>query len=124
MSDNHKILFAEDSIDAQNLIKIYLKNEKLSYDFADNGLIAVEKFQNDNYALVFMDIMMPELNGIDAMQRIRKDSPIVGGTPIVALSATDDLAEQEKLVSLGFNEFLTKPVSKAKILETISKYIG
>ena len=104
-----RILLAEDNPLNQRLIQIMFK--KLQHDIilAENGLIAVEKFQNDRFDLILMDIMMPEMNGIDATKNIRQieKENNLEKTPIIALTGNDRY--ENDCYEAGMCFFMTKP---------------
>ncbi|CAN2042327.1 two-component system, sensor histidine kinase [Candidatus Magnetomoraceae bacterium gMMP-15] len=117
-----KILLVEDIEANQKLMMRFLKNTPVSVDIADNGKIAVEKFTANQYDLIFMDIQMPEMDGYEATEAIRKlekknNVPI---TPIIALTAHAFKKQQLKCTEAGFTGFLSKPTKKQNFLQTIS----
>ncbi|HLI80301.1 MAG TPA: response regulator [Candidatus Binataceae bacterium] len=118
------ILVAEDSPDNRLLITAYLKNTRCTVDFAENGQIAVEKFTQNNYDLVLMDIQMPIMDGHEATRSIRQwerehDSP---HTNIVALTASAFDEQEAKTREAGCDAHVAKPVKKATLFGTISRY--
>jgi signal transduction histidine kinase/CheY-like chemotaxis protein len=119
-----KILLAEDNIDNSNLILAYLKNSSYSIDIAENGQIAIDKFIAGNYDLVFMDIEMPVMDGFNATKKIRdwETENDQTPTPIIALTAHALKEHEEKSLKAGCNRHITKPIRKAKLLETINEY--
>lgn len=91
---------------------------------AFNGLIAVEKAESQRFDLILMDISMPEMDGRAATRAIRASSGLSADTPIVALTANAMEKEQEAFLSDGMNSILTKPLSRAALLEVLAKYLG
>jgi len=85
-----RILVAEDSPDNRMVVKAYLRRAPYELEFAENGRRAVELFQANRYALVLMDMQMPELDGFAATAKIRQweRSQALAPTPIVALTAS------------------------------------
>ena len=123
--NNDKILIAEDNQDNQILIKLYLNKEEYDFDLVENGKEAVDKYKEDNYSLVLMDIQMPKMDGYEATSIIRnwekrKDKKEI---PIVALTAYALDSDKEKMLSSGFNDHLGKPIKKDDLFEMIEKYI-
>jgi len=117
-----KALVAEDNMINQKLIKKTLEDFGLEVDLADNGLEALEKFKQNSYDIVFMDIQMPVKDGIEAMQEIHlyeKEMHLVP-TPIIALTAHALKGDRERFMSKGFDEYITKPINR-KDIEMILK---
>jgi len=114
------ILLVEDNKINQEIISGLLESSKLEIEIAVNGKEAVEKFENNKYELIFMDIQMPIMDGYEASKLIReKDKEI----PIIALSANAMAEDIEKTKAVGMNEHLTKPINVEKLYETLYKYI-
>jgi hypothetical protein len=92
---------------------------------ANDGITAVEKFKENEVDLVFMDIQMPLMDGIDASNEIRniekeRDSKKV---PIIALTAGALKEERDKALEYGMDDFLTKPIELKKLREIIINHI-
>lgn len=84
---------------------------------AENGAEALEKMAEQKFDLVFMDIMMPVLNGIDATRKVRESGDSV---PVVAVSAHYDAADGPKLRALGFDGLIPKPVR----IEAVDEFLA
>ena len=115
-----RILVVEDSKDNAFLITNYLKNIDCTLDFAENGQVAVEKFESQEYDLILMDMQMPEMDGYSATRWIRvlerqKSSRI----PIIALTAYAFPEEVQRSFDAGCDAHLTKPIEKKKLLDSI-----
>ena len=123
------LLLVEDSVDNRLLIQSYLKQTPYQIDVAENGAIAVEKFQSGAYDLVLMDIQMPVMDGYTATQAMRAWErqksetrwPSVP-TPIIALTAYALKEEAQKSLDAGCTAHLTKPIKKAALMATIQAY--
>ena len=119
-----RILVAEDSPDNRLLISAYLRNTQCHLDFAENGQVAVEKFTANSYDLVLMDIQMPVMDGHAATRTIRawEREHDAGHTNIIALTASALDAEEARTLEAGCDAHVAKPVKKATLLGTISRY--
>jgi CheY-like chemotaxis protein len=90
-------------------------------DKAKNGKEAVEMLRKDNpYDIIFMDMQMPEMNGVDATRIIRNE--ICSDTPVIALSAAVLKEDRENATDAGMNDFLEKPVNVERLKEILKKY--
>ena len=125
-----RILLAEDTEDNRLLIGAYLKNTPHVLSFAEDGAVAVEMFRvasaADPYDLVFMDMQMPVMDGYTATAEIRRIEAELGleHTDVVALTAFALADEAEAAILAGCDEYLTKPIKKATLMDVIARYAG
>ncbi len=125
--DGHlpRILVADDSADNRLLIGAYLRREPYQLEFAEDGKLAFEKFKSNHYDLIFMDVQMPEIDGLAATRLIRqweKDNHRTP-TPIVALTASALEEDVQRTHAAGCDRHLSKPVKKSILLDTIRNVI-
>jgi CheY-like chemotaxis protein len=118
---NKHILVAEDHLVNQQLFCTILEKMGYTVSLANNGLEAVRLAQNERVDLVFMDVQMPEMNGYEASQKIRE---LGIDTPIVAVTANALKGEKEKCLSVGMNDYLTKPFKSRDLLPFLEKYLS
>lgn len=113
-SKSYKILIVDDDIVSGNLLKAFFSKEKHDCKYADNGLDAIEVFKNFSPDIIFMDISMPVMDGIETMRRIRSlnDGDNVF---IVAQTAFALKQEEELFYDKGFNGYVSKPIDLADI---------
>jgi PAS domain S-box-containing protein len=115
------ILIAEDEETNFWFVEAALGGHPFNLIHVENGKEAVETMQtNKSIDLILMDFNMPVMNGIDATIEIRKTNTTI---PIIALTAYAMMADKEKALAIGCTDYLSKPVSKALLLDTINKYI-
>ncbi len=114
-----RILIVEDNTVNQLVMKKMLKNTGIEIDIADNGKIGFEKVLQNKYDLVFMDLLMPEMDGYEATREIRNFNKDI---PIVALTADVMKGVEAKTKEAGMNNYLTKPVKKDELLKILSLY--
>jgi signal transduction histidine kinase/DNA-binding response OmpR family regulator len=120
-----KVLVAEDNIINQKLIRHILEETGLDVDMADNGLEAFEKRRNNDYNLIFMDIQMPVMDGLEATSEIldyEKDEDIPH-IPIVALTANALKGDKERFLKEGMDEYISKPLETAELMAVLNKYL-
>ncbi|MGZ5254490.1 MAG: response regulator [Flavitalea sp.] len=121
---HNRILIVDDVEINQELAKMIIVSKGFEVDIASNGEDAVEAVSRKDYDLVFMDIHMPVMDGIEATKAIRSmTDKIKSSIPIVALTANVGLSQAD-YKEIGFNESLSKPVSDKIITEVIQKYTG
>ena len=119
-----RILVADDSEDNRLLINSYLKSLPYQLDFAENGVIALERLRSGTYDLALVDVHMPEMDGY-AVARSVRDYENRGSNktlPLIALTADAYPSVIEKSVAAGFNAHLTKPIRKQTLLEAIARH--
>ena len=119
-----QVLLAEDTADSQFLMTAYLKGQNCTVDIAADGAVAVRKVQERQYDIVFMDLDMPELDGVEATRRIREyeHSGNRPAMPIIALTAHTNDEIVRLCADTGFSAYMAKPVTKKAILGALSSY--
>ncbi len=95
----------------------------LDFEVAKNGKIAVDLCRRNKYDLIFMDLQMPVMDGIEASTIIRKELPQYSEVPIIALSASTLLTKKKLALSAGMDDFLAKPYTPKQLLETTRGYL-
>jgi osomolarity two-component system sensor histidine kinase NIK1 len=121
-----KILLVEDNLMNQKVVMYNLKKLNCTITPVSNGKEALENFKNNNYDLVLMDIMLPEMNGYEITIEIRKFeklNEIKNPVTIIALTANTFENDKEKCFSVGMNEYLSKPFTAQQLIKKIEKYI-
>jgi signal transduction histidine kinase/CheY-like chemotaxis protein len=127
ISGKKTILIAEDVEMNMFLIKMIIRNIIPEIDIIEavNGRQAVEIAGQRTLNLIFMDVQMPEMDGIEATQNIRRlKSETTKNLPIIALTASAIIEEREKALNAGMNDFLTKPIDIEQLKSVLSKYLG
>ena len=110
-----KILIVDDEELIRNVIREYAELEKFEIDEAEDGYEAIDKCKNNDYNLVIMDIMMPKLDGYQAVKEIKKEKNV----PVIMLSARGE--EYDKLLGfdLGIDDYVQKPFSPKELIARI-----
>jgi len=121
-----KALVAEDNVINQKLIKRTLEDIGLEITLASNGLEAFEKRKNNDFDVIFMDIQMPVLDGMEATQEILDyeedfNKPHI---PIIALTANALKGDRERFMDVGMDEYTTKPLVRTEIIALLNKFIA
>jgi len=119
-----QILVVDDSDMNLMVVKNLLKITKLQIDTADSGFVWMEKMKYNHYDLILADHMMPGMDGIETLQRI-KEMPdfIAHPIPVIVLTANAIAGSKEKYMEAGFTDYLTKPIESNKLEETLIKYL-
>ena len=114
-----KILLVEDDIEISTMLKNFLITENFEVITALDGESACEKFFSDNFSLVLLDLMIPKMNGIEVMGKIREHNTV----PIIIISAKDTDSDKTLGLGLGADDYITKPFSVTEVLARIKANI-
>jgi len=117
-----RVLLAEDNEVNQLVAKELLESSGFCVDIADSGLVALSMAEQMEYAMVFMDIHMPEMDGIEAATRLRADNRY-DHMPIIALTADSMVGDKEKSLAAGMNDHLPKPIDPYRLVEVASQWL-
>jgi len=121
-----EVLIAEDNPINQKLIKLTLNQLGIKTTLANNGSEAFDKYSNnpEKYDMIFMDIQMPIMDGIEATHQILNFEATRGikHTPIIALTANALKGDRERFLSEGMDEYLTKPINKDALIAMIKRF--
>ncbi|WP_068671977.1 response regulator transcription factor [Oceanobacillus sp. Castelsardo] len=107
MSQETKILIVDDEDRIRRLIRMYLEREDYIIEEADNGKDALEMALENNYHVIILDIMMPEMDGIEVCQKLRKEK----STPVIMLTAKGEEANRVQGFEVGADDYIVKPFS-------------
>lgn len=119
-------LVAEDNVINQKLIRRTLEDLGLEITIANNGLEAFEKRKNGTFDIIFMDIQMPVLDGIEATQEILDFEEDYGQhhIPIIALTANALKGDRERFLEAGMDEYTTKPLVRSEIISLLNNFLA
>ena len=123
---NKRILIAEDNELNWKIASELLEPYGFSIDWAENGMVCVEKFKNSRpgyYDVILMDIRMPLMNGYDAAREIRIQKRKDNFIPIIAMTADAFFEDIKKCIDCGMNAHMSKPLNINELLQIIDKYI-
>ena len=118
-SDKIHVLIAEDNEINIMLISHMLKGLECTFDTAANGAEALNLLCTKDYQLALIDLNMPIMNGFELMQNLRQKNIT---TPAIAISAYADKDKIKKALSIGFDNYLTKPIDTAQLNKIIKNY--
>lgn len=110
-----RILIADDDQEIRNLLKIYLERELYMVDTAINGDEALQLFNQNNYNLVILDLMMPKVDGIEVCRKLRDKTNV----PILMLTAKNHEVDKILGLSIGADDYITKPFSIHEVVARV-----
>jgi len=120
--DPLKILLVEDNIVNQKVALKFL--EKLGYtaDIADDGMEAIEKVESNDYQIVFMDLLMPKLDGIETTKMIREKFSGKNSPKIIAMTADSMVNDRQTCINAGMDDYINKPVRIEELKDILTKW--
>ncbi|MGI6652996.1 MAG: response regulator transcription factor [Christensenellales bacterium] len=110
-----KILLVEDEQKIARFIELELAHEGYTVDKAEDGRTGLDMAESGNYDLVLLDIMLPGLNGLEVLRRLRKSSQV----PVIVLTARDAVMDKVTGLDMGADDYITKPFSIEELLARI-----
>ena len=119
--DNNKILVVDDNLLNLRVIEKLLREYKVELDLVDSGYKCLEQVKKKKYDLIFLDIMMPKMNGIETLKYLKDDKDFK--IPVVALTADAIDKADKKYLEEGFNDYLSKPIDSHALLKVLAKYL-
>jgi PAS domain S-box-containing protein len=118
-----KVLLVEDDKVNQIVFKKMMEVKHHYVKIAQHGKEALKLLENEKFDIIFMDIQMPEMDGIETTSRIRKMEGFGKHTPIVAITAYALSGDRERFLSNGMNEYISKPVQMEELFSLLDKYV-
>ncbi|NOU61570.1 response regulator [Marinifilum caeruleilacunae] len=118
---NYSILLVEDNKLNQTVVKFTLKRYGYNIDVANNGIEAVEMYKEGTYDFILMDVMMPEMDGLEATKIIRDQEEGDERIPIIALTADIMVANEEKCLENGMDAHLSKPFDVDHLFKVLTE---
>lgn len=112
---NREILIVDDEQDISQLVGMYLENSGFSWDYADNGELALLKMNQNNYDLIIIDVMMPIMDGWTLCKKIRESSNI----PVIFLTAKGEEWDKVNGLKIGADDYIVKPFSPGELIARI-----
>ena len=117
-----RILIADDTLQAAELLEAYLSGPEYDVQFASDGVETLEKIAAQRPDLILLDVMMPRLSGFEVCKRLRAD-PATKAIPILMITALDQPLDVERAVDAGTDDFLSKPISQAELLHRVESLL-
>ncbi len=122
--DKYDILLAEDDPINQTFLSGILTKKGHRVVVANNGEEAFEAYKSGKFDLILMDILMPSVDGVEALKRIREYEGGRGHIPVIALTAFALIGDREKYIKLGMDEYISKPVNLDELLFIMDRVVS
>lgn len=117
------VLVVDDNRVNQRVAALTLKKWNANVDVADDAESAIKKLKTTVFHIILMDIAMPEMDGIEATEYIRKMQAPICNTPIIAMTASALIGEEEKCITAGMNDYISKPFNPNDLFFKIARLI-
>lgn len=117
--EGKKALIVDDNILNLKVAAKKLKTRKMDVDTANSGSECIENVKNKYYDIIFMDIMMPKMGGIETLRCLKEIKGF--STPVVALTADAIEGRMDKYINIGFNDYLSKPIDESELNRVLNK---
>jgi CheY-like chemotaxis protein len=117
-----RILVVDDTETVLIYTKMMLVGQRAEVVVARNGLEALERVAEQTPDLILMDIMMPELDGVETCRRLKSD-PRTGAIPVVMVTTKGNPEKVEEAFAAGCDDYLTKPFGKLDLLAKVRRYV-
>ncbi|MFF3102569.1 response regulator transcription factor [Viridibacillus arvi] len=114
-----RILIVDDDKDIRNLISVYLENEGMQTQKAEDAIEAMKMLEKKEYDLIILDIMMPKLDGIQACMKIREERNM----PIIMLSAKSEDMDKIQGLTAGADDYLSKPFNPLELIARVKSQL-
>ena len=118
--EGKKVLVVDDSKLNLKVAENVLKNFMVTTETVTSGLECLSCVSSKKYDIIFMDIMMPNMNGVEVLKKLREDGSTI---PVIALTADAIEGQEEKYMAEGFDGYLSKPIDKTKLKVILNKYL-
>ena len=118
------LLLVEDNRINQQLALVLINRLGYTADLAENGIQAVAASAAKRYSVILMDMQMPEMDGLQATQAIRKDCPYNQTTPIIALTANAMQSDRDACQAAGMDDFLSKPFTRQQLASCLERWLA
>lgn len=115
-----KILIADDCKENFRLYSFYLRQTSVQIVFVENGQEALDKFFKEDFDIFILDLEMPIMNGIEALQQIKKENE---KEIVIALTAYEDTSFKDKEMTYQFDRYLKKPIDSQSLIECLEQYL-
>ena len=119
---NKKVLLVDDNKLNTKVAELMLRKYNLQIESVESGFECLEKIKTNNYDLIFMDYMMPEMDGIETFHKLKEIQNF--NTPVVALTADAIEGARERFLKEGFDDYISKPIDKALLEQVVLKFLN
>ena len=121
-SDRKTVLVVEDKASLTQMLQFLFLSKGLSVQIAFNGMQALEKAGSISPDLILLDIMMPQMDGFEVLEKL-KENPETAGIPVIMLTARKSREDMQKARDLGAVEYITKPFKAVEVVDKVLRHL-
>lgn len=118
-----KVLVVDDDANIRAVLEYRLKSENYVVRLANDGLDALRQIGADDFDLIILDLLLPEMDGLAVLQKIKSD-PRTSGVPVIVLSALSGKGYSDRASILGAERYIAKPVCLRCLVDDVRKLLG
>lgn len=118
-----KVLVVDDTVVNLHIFEALIAPYEVEFHCSESGKEALDRMKNDTYSIIFMDHMMPDMDGVETLHELRKMNEYYKNVPVIALTGNYSPTARAEYISLGFTDYLEKPVLVDCLDEIIHKYL-
>ena len=122
VAPNAKLLVVDDNEVNRKVVRSLLKKSQIKVSEADSGMACLKLLEKEKFDIVFLDYMMPVMDGVETLNNIRNQH-LCDDVPVIMLTANAIVGAKEQFMSAGFNDYLTKPIAPEKLDKMIVEYL-
>ncbi len=123
LAPDARVLVVDDNEMNLKVIRNLLDLFKIDPDMESSGKGAISRMRDNEYDIVFMDHMMPEMDGIETLKKLREENLVPSHTVVIVLTANAIVGAREEYIAASFNDYLTKPIEMDKLAAALNKYL-
>lgn len=120
---NAKALIVDDNKMNRKVAAFLLKRSQMQIDLAESGAQCIEMIKENEYDVVLLDQMMPELNGVETLNKIREQKLLPENVPVIIMTAHAITGAREQYIKEGFDDYISKPIEAVNLEETLLKWL-
>lgn len=119
-----RILLTDDNPVNRQVVRLFLQPQGATIVEATNGAEALQALESQTFDLALMDVHMPVMDGVEAIERIRTSARDWRSIPVIALTADAMTGDRERLIARGMSDYVSKPIAQAELLSAVSRALG
>ena len=118
-----RILVVDDNTVNLRVTRNLLKRNGMQVDTAESGMECIECVKNAHYNIIFLDHMMPQMDGLETFARLREENLLPEDTAVIMMTANDIMGAREEYLRQGFTDYLSKPIAAKQLEEKLAKHL-
>lgn len=122
-TNNVSVLVVDDNMMNIKLEKMLLEKYNINVSYAQSGFECIEKAEKEKFDIILMDNMMPEMDGVETLIKLREGKHVNSDTPVIIVTANAIVGVREKMIEIGFDGFVSKPIERETLVAELSRLL-